>query len=275
MNELIFPIKKDHPQIVQRTNLKEEPKLDQILGLKQLPTEQKEGAAPAKGMLKPKKVVGRRAGLLSANQTYKPSDFFTRENYINKQAEKIPHSTENVLIVPPIHDGWGYIVDFYDEKFCGPIGEELYKHAIRSVNKVIQTVKCKKRANETKNFTSLHNIMLVVGLVVLLGGFGLCEFGVLKKRTDNYFIYAAAGCFGAVGLLSIGLFLSIFVFKEDENPSEIEIFKMIAKQLEEMNSKYFQTLGYEWKTPSRFYWLELHRLKKQQADAKETHPINL
>ena len=257
----------ENKERTRKLERKETEKLEEILGIKGEKEEGQKGVdKPKQPMLGKKKMVGRRAGLLSSNQTYKPSDFFSRENYINKQVEKIPTSNDNMIVVPPIYDGWGYIVDFYNEEFCSPLTEDQYKSAIRRLNRCIQSIRCKRRSNEIKNFTFLHNIMLILGLAILIIGFSVCEYAVLKEKSEKYYFYGAAGCFLIVGLLSIGLFLSIFVFQEDESISEVEIHKNLSKEIESINNTGFRQAGFEWKIPTKFYWLELHRIRKTQGE---------
>jgi hypothetical protein len=218
-----------------------------------------------KGYSMKKGRVTRRNGLHSTTQTLQPKDFFTRQDYVAGRKENLPQSTESILIVPPIYDGWGFIVDFYNPNFCEGMDEEVFKQSIRQINRTIQQTLCRNRANETKNFTFLHNILLFTGLLVLLLGFIILIMNVLRSDSSKYLCYLGIGLFAIVGMLSIGLFLSIFFFKQEEDLKETELYNKISKLLEDMNADYYRSRGFQWKTKSRFMWLELHKIKRLDA----------
>ena len=129
-----------------------------------------------------------------------------------------------MLVVPPTFDGWGFIVDFYNPAFCNGVSEDMYKSAIRQVNKIVMGAKCKNRQIESRNLTGLHNILFIFGLVVLVIGFVSIEAAVLRGTKSMMLYYVGGVCFVLVSLLSIGLFISIFVFKQETEVTETDIF---------------------------------------------------
>lgn len=215
----------------------------------------------------------RRNGLQKTVNTLLPQDFYNRGDYIAGKRETTPQSSSSMLVVPSMYDGWGFIVDFYDPEFCQGISEDDFKSAIRSVNKVIQSTLCKNRANEIKNLTSLHNILLFTGLCVLLAGFGLLLSTVMSNDKSLLKCYIGLGCLALVGLLSIGLYFSIFMFKQEEELPETELYNKICRILEELNNGKFRNAGLAWKTKARFMWLELHKTRAPQQLQAPRQPI--
>lgn len=213
----------------------------------------------------------RRNGLQRNENMLLPNDFYNRGDFVSGRREKMPQSTDAMLVVPAMYDGWGFIVDFYDQSFCEGVSEEEFKDAIRAVNKEIQSTLCKNRANEVKNMTGLHNYLLFTGLLVLVLGFGILMSTVMSDKKSLMMCYVGLGCFALVGLLSIGLYLSIFMFKQEEELPETEIYNKVSKILEDLNNTRFKQAGLAWKTKARFFWLELHKIKSSQQVPQSNH----
>jgi hypothetical protein len=220
-----------------------------------------------------KKVRGtRRNGLHSTTQTLQPKDFFTREDFVAGQKENIPQGSESMLVVPPMFDGWGFLVDFFNPVFCEGIQEDVYKDTLRQVNKVIQQTLCRNRANEAKNHTSFHNILLFTGLFVLLAGFVSLMMGVLRSEASNMLCYMGIALFAVVLLVALGLYFSIFFFRQEEDLKETELYNKISKLLEDWNANYYKGRGFQWRTKARFMWLELHKIRRADGQVFDASP---
>jgi hypothetical protein len=124
-----------------------------------------------------------KTGVLATLRKFGPRDFYTREDWLRKGLVQIPASTDEVLIVPSMLDGWGFVVDFYDPAFCGMVSEGMFKAAIRTANTVVQSLHCTNRAKETRSYTPILNVLLLVAIASIVLGFISLQTSFLQGRT--------------------------------------------------------------------------------------------
>jgi hypothetical protein len=203
-----------------------------------------------------------KTGVLATLRKFGPRDFYTREDWLRKGLVQIPASTDEVLIVPSMLDGWGFVVDFYDPAFCGMVSEGMFKAAIRTANTVVQSLHCTNRAKETRSYTPILNVLLLVAIASIVLGFISLQTSFYKAALTSSLATISASLFALVVLLSLGLFLAVFCILEDRRLSEPQIMAKLNASLDDMNTSVFTKLGYQWRAGREFYWLEFRKIHR-------------
>lgn len=221
----------------------------------------------------------KREALYVRDKQFKAVDFYTREMFLVKGQITIPKPSPTVHIVPPTFDCYGYLVDFYNPEFFGNgsgrgIDEAKYFSIIRKCNKVVQTANCRKKWIENSPNPKLFSRLLYLSMILVFAAFAFLEYLTLqgKVQANMWFPLGAAACGGVAALISLSVFISLYFYARDVPPTEADVFKKLSQALDEVNADGCLAAGYEWKTSSRYFWLEVHR-KQQSASNVPTKQL--
>lgn len=208
----------------------------------------------------------KRQALYVRDKDFKAVDFYTREMFLQKSQIAIPRATPTVHIVPPTFDCYGYLVDFYSPEFFagGPgkgIDEAQYFAIIRRCNRVVQKANCRKRGIENSPNATLFSRLLYFSMVLVFSAFAFLEYLTLQGKvlSNPWFPLGAAACAALAALISISVFISLYFYTREVPPTEADAFRQLSQLLDSVNAEGCLAAGFEWKTSSRYFWLEVHR----------------
>ena len=193
---------------------------------------------------------------------FRPEDFYSRENILNNTI-KIPKSNDKVKIIPPIFDGWGFRVDEFDEEFCDPIPEDVFKQTIRLCNKSVQVSYRKKRKIGRGKKSEWATIFLVIGSISGFCGFFLMEYMINTDTDDIYMALWVAVFFSVSLVIAAIVFVSVFFSKVDNEEKIKDLSKKIDAILEAQNRVIYRDMGFEWSAPKNIFWLQLVKVQEQ------------
>jgi len=196
---------------------------------------------------------------------FRPDDFRTREEFLQKRKVKIPFSTAFTHIVPPIFDGWGFLTNRYDTTFfigLDKVEKQDYEAMIRDLNHSIQVAYRKRRDIRYGFGQEASTYLLIIGLLFAFSGFITLESKITTGFQDDWADNLGFGLFGISFLVVVYMVALTFCLTEHKNLSEKDIFEQISTKILKYNI-WLGKKGYELRTQKRFFWLEIRKLHER------------
>ena len=175
---------------------------------------------------------------------------------------QMPHSEENLLIIPCNPSGFGFLLLDEELTYLNDISTNKLNKTLRKFNKIIDLALIKKKIEESKDYNAnnifILNLLFALGLTVAFIMYMLALFDVDNFKENLIWIPLAI-------LLCIVVLAMVVMMKGLLQKREfVNINTLIKKNLKEaLDSEYksmYQQRGYKLELGTEFCWIGIRRV---------------